>query len=39
MTLAKESAPLAERLQPVKLMELMEVEFLMPLHTTETPIG
>ena len=34
MTLARASAPLLERLQPVRLMELMEVWFLIPLHNT-----
>lgn len=34
MTLARASAPLLERLQPVRLMELMEVWFLIPLQRT-----
>lgn len=34
MTLARASAPLLERLQPVRLMELMEVWFFIPLQST-----
>lgn len=34
MTLARASAPFQERLQPVRLMELMDVWFLMPLQST-----
>jgi hypothetical protein len=35
MTLARDSAPLAVRLQPVKFIELTVVEFFIPLHKTE----
>ena len=38
MTLARESAPFDVKLQPVKLTELIDVEFLIPLHTTEINI-
>lgn len=34
MTLARASAPFQERLHPVRLMELMDVWFLMPLQST-----
>lgn len=34
MTLARASAPFQERLHPVRLMELIDVWFLIPLQST-----
>lgn len=36
MTLANESAPLEDKLHPVKLIEFIVVEFFKPLHRTES---